>query len=78
MGKLLHHRHNFLSASSGASEGIETLEAGQGVEDSDHLVKGWRFRVAKLFDESLDNDTQDFRRRSSRARITENSIVTPK
>ena len=40
VGELLHHRYDFLNAASGASEGIETLEADQGIEDIDHLVEG--------------------------------------
>ena len=57
MGKLLHHRCDFLDTTRGASEGVETLEADQGEEDIDHLIEGFRSRLPVLLDEPPDDDT---------------------
>src|SRR6266568_1880957 len=56
--ELLHHGHDFLKVASGASEGIETLEADQGVEDIDRLIEGRRGWPSILLNEPPDNDTK--------------------
>jgi hypothetical protein len=57
-GEPLHYGDDFFKAASGASEGIEALEADQGIEDIDRLVECLGCLSLVLLGKSLDDDTK--------------------